>query len=80
MKGPKAMIENLTATVVEEGLQLDAPLELPEESRVRVIVEPLLKTNEKWGAALQGLRDLQQNRPFGSGENRYTRDELHERR
>ncbi len=69
-----------TATVRDGALQLDAPLDLPDRSRVRVAVEPL----ENWRARFQtGLGEWKaycELHPIHSGRQHFTRDELHERR
>ena len=65
-----------TATVVDGALALDAPLDLPDRSRVRVAVEPL----ENWKAGLRDWKAHCEEHPVHSGPQHFTRDELHERR
>ncbi len=74
------MRTEITGTVVAGGLQLDRPIEFPDNSRVRVAVEPLDEWHTRLQAGLKAWRQLCQERPINSGGRRYTRDELHERR
>ena len=73
------MKTDLTATVIGGSLELDAPLALPDKSRVRVTVEWLTETNEGWQTALTALDRLRRERPIRAQGLRFTRDELHER-
>ena len=52
------MISQTTGTVVHGGLQLDHPLELPDQSRVRVAVEGEEDWRSSFNAGLQMLRKL----------------------
>jgi hypothetical protein len=70
----------ITGTVVAGGLQLDQPIEFPDNSRVRVAVEPLDEWQTRFRAGLKAWRQLCQERAISSGGRHYTRDELHERR
>jgi hypothetical protein len=66
-------------TVVAGILKLDERIDLPDQSRVRVALEPL---EERWTGLRGGVkawRQLRENEPINSGGRRYTRDELHER-
>ncbi|MBP87741.1 MAG: hypothetical protein CMJ64_13635 [Planctomycetaceae bacterium] len=69
-----------TATVVDGMLKLDEPIDLPDDSRVRVTIEAVEESQRRWQDALDALEQLKQERPIHSGSRRYTRDELHERR
>ncbi len=69
-----------TATVVGGGLELDHPLDLPDQSRVRVAIEPLEIWQARFRAGLASWKEYCQQRPVHSGGRRYTRDQLHERR
>jgi hypothetical protein len=69
-----------TATVIDGGLQLDLRLDLPDQSRVRVAIEPLQGWKARFGAGLESWKALCQEHPIHAGGRRYTRDELHERR
>lgn len=66
-------------TVVEGQLKLDQPITLPDNSRVRVAVEPLESRKTKFTAGFRDWKSLCEQRPIHSGGQRYTRDELHER-
>lgn len=77
---------HVEATVVGGGLQLDEPLKLPDSLRVRVaIVSPDDQAvpddlrRERSTAAWQRIRERSRRVPIVSGE-RFTRDELHDRR
>ncbi len=69
-----------TGIVVHGCLQLDHQIELPDQSRVRVAVEPEEDWRIRFNAGLQALQKLCEERPIHAGGRRYTRDELHERR
>ncbi|MCE9557041.1 MAG: hypothetical protein K8T91_27150 [Planctomycetes bacterium] len=72
------MPTDLTATVLGGELKLDQPLALPDQSRVRVTIQPVV-SNEGWRRALDSLERLRRDRPIHSGGLRFTRDELHDR-
>ena len=72
------MSNDMTGTVLGGQLKLDEPLSLPDQSRVRVTIQPVV-SNDGWAIALKALDRLRQERPIDSGGLRYTRDELHER-
>jgi hypothetical protein len=72
------MTTRVTGTIEDGVLKFDEPLGLPNHSRVTVIVEPLITTEQRlaaWDATEARLRQ----RPINSGGIRFTRDELHER-
>ncbi len=69
-----------TATVVDGALELDLPLDLPDQSRVRVAVEPLESWRARFRAGLDRWKAYCEQHPIHSGGRRFTRDELHERR
>ena len=69
-----------TGTVVAGVLQLDERLDLPDNSRVRVVIQPLEEWRTRFQSGLKEWKQLCQDRPVDSGGRRYTRDELHERR
>ncbi len=69
-----------TGIVVGGGLEVDRPIDLPDRSRVRVVVEPEVDWRFRFNAGLTALRRLCVERPIHAGGRRYTRDELHERR
>jgi hypothetical protein len=75
------MTTQMTATVVGGMLNLDQALPLPDQSRVRLTIEPI----EDWSpeaarAAWEALKAEIRERPLHFGGQRYTRDELYERR
>ncbi|MGH7202591.1 MAG: hypothetical protein ACREJB_18435 [Planctomycetaceae bacterium] len=74
------MKAEVTATLIDDMLKLDHPIELPNHSRVRVIVEPVSETNVSWKSAMEAFKRLCEEHPIHSGGLRYTREELHERR
>ncbi|MEI9479057.1 MAG: hypothetical protein WCO26_21145 [Deltaproteobacteria bacterium] len=74
------MITETTATVVAGTLELDRRLDLPDQSRVRVAVEPLEGWQARFTAGLESWKVYCEEHPVHAGGRRYTRDELHERR
>ena len=72
------MTTHLIATVVSGVFKPDQPLPLPELTRVRLTVEPVIETAESVNA-WEGFKSwIRQNSLHGMGR-RLTRDELHER-
>jgi hypothetical protein len=72
------MKTEVTATIVGGSLKLDKELPLPEQTRVKVTIEPIVldtETPSPWESLKARLRE----RPIHAGGKRYTRDELHER-
>ncbi|HVS39363.1 MAG TPA: antitoxin family protein [Gemmataceae bacterium] len=75
------MTTRTTATFVNGMLKPDQALPLPEQSRVRLTIEPIEEWSpEKARAAWESLQARLKEHPIDSGGVRYTRDELHERR
>lgn len=76
------MTTQVTATVVGGMFKPDESLQLAEQTRVRLTVEPISEAppkttaQEAWQSILARLKE----RPIHGGGVRYTRDELHERR
>jgi hypothetical protein len=76
------MTTQITATVVGGMFKPDEGLQLAEQTRVRLTVEPILEApsrtaaQEAWQSILARLKE----RPIHGGGMRFTRDELHERR
>ena len=68
-----------TGTIVAGVLQLDERIDLPDNSRVRVAVEPLEEWRTRFQTGLKAWKQLRQDRPVNSGGRHCTRDELHER-
>lgn len=75
------MTTQVTATFVNGMLKPDQALPLPDQSRVRLTIEPIEEWTPEGGlAAWESLKALIRERPLHLGGKRYTRDELHERR
>ena len=72
------MTTRLTGTIEDGVLKFDEPLEFPNHSRVTVIVEPLITTEQRL-AAWDSTEERLRLRPINSGGIKFTRDELHER-
>jgi hypothetical protein len=75
------MTTQVTATLVNGVLKPDQTLQLADQTRVRLTIEPI----EDWSpdaarAAWESLKAQIRERPLHFGGQRYTRDELHERR
>jgi hypothetical protein len=75
-----AMITQIEATLINGAFQPDEPLPLPNLSRVRLTVEPVIDSGDDPQAAWKSIQSRLQARPLHFGGQRYTRDELHERR
>jgi hypothetical protein len=69
-----------TGTVTAGILTLDQPLNLPDQSRVRVAVEPLEGWQARFSVGLDAWKAFCAEHPVHAGGRRYSRDELHERR
>ena len=69
-----------TGTIVTGVLQLDGRIDLPDNSRVRVAIEPLEDWRTRFQTRLKAWKQRCQDRPVNSGGRHCTRDELHERR
>jgi hypothetical protein len=77
----QAMTTHITATVVGGMLKPDESLQLAEQTRVNLTIEPIEEWSpEKALAAWEAIKARLQERPIHGGGVRYTRDELHERR
>ncbi len=74
------MVTRSTGTLDGDVIRLDAPLDLPQSSRVELTVQPLAAPDARWAEFLDELDALGNDQPIGSGGTRLTRDELHERR
>lgn len=72
------MRTHTTATVNHGQLELDEPLNLPDQSRVQVTVELRDDWRARYLSGLERLRLLIEEQPIRAGV-RFTRDELHER-
>jgi hypothetical protein len=65
-------------TVVAGALRLDLQLDLPDQSRVRVAIEPLEGWQLRLREGLKSWKAFCEDHPVHAGGQRYTRDELHE--
>lgn len=74
------MIAKAEGTIDGDLIHLDQPLDLPRDSRVQVTIQPLESSTRDWDSFLDELEQLCKAEPIGSGGQRYSRDELHERR
>jgi hypothetical protein len=74
------MIAKAVGTVDGDVIRLDQALDLPPASRVEVTIAPLDVSRGGWDEFMDDLERLCEEQPIGSGQRRYTRDELHERR
>ena len=76
------MTTQVMATVVDGALKLDAPLELPNASRVRLVVEVEESADagrERRRRGVEAIEKLIREQPINSGGLRFTRDELYDR-
>jgi hypothetical protein len=79
--GDIIMVSQLTATVVGGVFRPDQPVPLPEQTRVRLTVEPIdAWSPEKGQAAWTAFKALAKDQPLHLGGKRCTREELYERR
>lgn len=68
-----------TGTILGGGLKLDEQITLPENSRVRVIIEEIEDSKSRFKEGLKAWKKTCEEHPIHAGGRRYTRDELHER-
>jgi hypothetical protein len=68
-----------SGTVHDGALQLDAPVELANESRVQVTIVPLEDWRKRWREALDALVELRKTNPIDSGGVKFTREQLYDR-
>ena len=76
------MTTQVMATVVDGELKLDQPLELPNDCRVKIVVEVEPSAERRREKSRRGIAELLEfihKHPINSGGLRYTRDQLHER-
>ena len=75
------MTTQVTATVVNGMFKPDESLPLPDQSRVRLTVEPIEPYSAATAlAAWEAIQARLQQRPIHGTGIRYSRDQLHERR
>ena len=70
----------MTGTLIDGVVKLDETVNLPDNSRVSVSIEPIDHDPDKAKAALESFLKRADQRDFNSAGIRFTRDELHERR
>ena len=73
------MKSQTTGTLVDNVVQLDEPVDLPNHSRVNVSIERIGDEARDQTSALESFKELIRQHPIHSGGHHYTRDELHER-
>jgi hypothetical protein len=73
------MPEAATGTLVGNTIHLDAPLNLPDETRVSLTVLPLTPERAEALAAWEATKARLREHPIHGDGKRFTRDELHER-
>ena len=83
------MFESMSGIVMGGCIHLDQPIDLPDQTPVRVIVEsagvkaaqvePVEFDPARAKAAWESMKQLFREHPINSGGVRYTRDELHAR-
>lgn len=75
------MTTQVEATLINGVLKLDQQLPLPDQTRVRLTIEPIEESSwEKALAAWEEIKARLKEHPLHFGGQRCTRDELHERR
>jgi hypothetical protein len=73
------MRTHTTGTVNHGQIELDEPLDIPDQSRVQVTVELREDWRSRYLDGVERLRKLIREQPIRAGVH-FTRDELHERR
>ena len=83
------MFESVSGVVVGGCIQLDHPIDVPDQTPVRVTfdpagvkaaqVEPVEFDPERAREAWESMKEYLREHPINSGGLRYTRDELHAR-
>ena len=75
------MTSQVTATFTNGVLKPDQALPLADQTRVKLTIEPIEeKSHETALAAWEALKAQIKEKPLHFGGQRFTRDELHERR
>jgi hypothetical protein len=72
------MIAEVTATVEKGALKLDGVVPLPDQTRVKVTIEPLEPENRAL-AAWERLLRLMDEKPLTGLAAKFSREELYER-
>ena len=73
------MTTQVTATVIGGMLRPDQSLPLPDDTRVKLTIEPITEELDP-ATAWESLKARLRQRPIHGLGRRFTRDELHERR
>ena len=74
------MTTQIMATVIDGILKPDQPLQLAEQTRVKLTVEPIDEwTPEKALRAMAAFKEWVKAHPLHLGGKRWTRDELYDR-
>lgn len=74
-------MNQISATWTGGTFKPDEDVPLPDQTRVRLTVEPIDEWSpERARVALEAIKRLVREQPISSGGVRYTRDQLHERR
>jgi hypothetical protein len=79
-KSSEAMQTTFSGIIMSGGVHLDRRVELADQCRVHVTIVPIDQSRTRWNQALNALDQLRTTNPIRSGGQRFTRDELHERR
>jgi hypothetical protein len=75
------MSTQVTATFVNGMLKPDQTLPLADQTRVKLTIEPIQEWSPEAAlAAWEAIKSQLRERPLHFGGQRYTRDELHQRR
>ena len=75
------MITQIEATIINGLLKPDQPLPLPDQTRVRLRIDPIVEWSPVEAlAAWEAIQARLQQRPIHGTGIRYTREELNERR
>jgi hypothetical protein len=78
-EGREVQMTQISATWTGGMFKPDEAVPLPDQTRVRLTVEPIDEWSpERAKAALEALKRLVQKEPIASGGVRFTRDQLHE--
>ena len=78
--GVASMTTEVSATWTGGIVKPDQAVPLADETRVRLTVEPIRDQAKTPVAAWESIQERLRKRPIHSGDLRFTRDELHERR
>lgn len=74
------MTTHVSATLIDGVFKPDEIVALADQTRVRLMIEPIAERPAMATAAWQALKARLRERPIHAAGLRYTRDELHERR